>query len=84
MKADGQCCSQPMCYDPNKNEVVNPLTSSSVFPVVGTYTGGFTGFRPYSSPGQTTGSGQRSKKSVYCIITSLEIHHPDWSVSNMT
>ncbi|XP_060567789.1 mucin-2-like isoform X2 [Ruditapes philippinarum] len=62
VKADGQCCSQPMCYDPNKKEVVNPLTSSSVFPVVGTYTGGFTGFRPYSSPGQTSG---QSNACVY-------------------
>ncbi|KAK3581064.1 hypothetical protein CHS0354_033850 [Potamilus streckersoni] len=46
VKADGQCCSQPMCYDPTTGQVVNPLTSSSVFPVVGSYVGGFSGFRP--------------------------------------
>jgi hypothetical protein len=43
--AYGQCCSQPMCYDPSKGTAVNPLTSGK-FPVVGTYTGGFSGFRP--------------------------------------
>lgn len=55
VKADGQCCSQPMCYDPNKQQVVNPLNGGS-FPVVGTYGGGFTGFRPNVNNPTTGGS----------------------------
>lgn len=61
VKADSQCCAQPMCYDPNTDTVVNPITSPNVFPVVGTYAGGFTGFRPYTSPTGTTSSGSRCK-----------------------
>jgi len=57
VKADGQCCAQPMCYDPDTSTVVNPMTSPSVFPVVGTYQGGFTGFRPTGQP--VTGSGRK-------------------------
>ena len=54
-KANGECCAQPLCYDPNTGSMVNPMTSSSVFPVVGTYSGGFSGFRPVT-PGSTFGS----------------------------
>ena len=61
VKAQGQCCSQPMCYDPSVGKAVNPLTSNSVFPVVGTFSGGFTGFRPgypYSGSGTSGGSSK--------------------------
>ncbi|XP_052816208.1 uncharacterized protein LOC128242861 isoform X2 [Mya arenaria] len=72
VKADGQCCSQPMCYDPNTSKVVNPLNSQSVFPVVGTYSGGFTGFRPNTSPGGNVGGSNTA-----CVYKGHIYHQGD-------
>ncbi|XP_052233684.1 uncharacterized protein LOC127846468 isoform X4 [Dreissena polymorpha] len=71
VKANGQCCSTPMCYDPNTGKVVNPLTSQSVFPVVGTYQGGFTGFRPNTQTGGNFGNG------VACVYKGKVYHKGD-------
>lgn len=75
VKADGQCCAQPMCYDPSTQTVVNPMTSPSVFPVVGTYAGGFTGFRPYTTPSGTTTSGTQRMLSFVCTRLAARLSY---------
>ncbi|XP_053376973.1 uncharacterized protein LOC123528762 [Mercenaria mercenaria] len=64
-KFDGQCCSEPRCLDREFGVYVNPFNSSKEFPVVGTFSGGFSGFRPLAFPGHKEVIGSHKSGCYY-------------------
>ncbi|XP_046570033.1 uncharacterized protein LOC124278355 [Haliotis rubra] len=65
VKAPGGCCDVPVCKKPD-GTIVDPVQNPGVYPVFGSFTGGFTGFRPGFNPYGTTNTiGGRLNACVY-------------------
>ncbi|KAK3591361.1 hypothetical protein CHS0354_040323 [Potamilus streckersoni] len=57
VRAAGQCCATPICRNPDGTQI-NPITNpSSLYPVYGSYSGGYTGFKPGYTPNPNSVGG---------------------------
>ena len=66
------CCQTPSCPDPTNqgHQITNITQIQQLYPIVGSFTGGTSGFRPGYIPQGTYGriDGSRSKSAVYCCL----------------
>ena len=79
------CCQTPSCPDPTNqgHQITNITQIQQLYPIVGSFTGGTSGFRPGYIPQGTYGriDGSRSKSAVYCCLLWLliaEATSPYW------